>query len=53
MIKVPRQLPVNEMMVFMIMTLLPYGDTGKTPALKDGQNIHKNSVPIIAKMLEL
>lgn len=51
--KVPKQLPVSEIIVFVTMILFSYGCEGKYPALKDGQNIHKNKVPIIAKVFEL
>ena len=51
-IKVPKQLPVSDNMVFPMMRLLSNGLVGKKPALNEGQNIQRNSVPIIA-MVEL
>ena len=32
---------------------LIWGVSGKYPALKEGQNIHKNRVPIIANVIEV
>jgi hypothetical protein len=49
----PKQLPVKEIIVLEIIILFSNGDVEKKPALKDGQNIHKNNVPIIAKIFEL
>jgi hypothetical protein len=53
MIKVPRQLPVRAMIVFTMIRLLSYGEVGKKPALKEGQNIHKNKVPIKENIFEV
>lgn len=49
-INAAKQLPVNEIIVLEIMRDFWNGLAGKYPALKDGQNIHKNSVPIIANV---
>lgn len=48
MIKVLRQLPVSDSIVLLIINVLSKAFCGKYPALKDGQNIHKKRVPIIA-----
>jgi len=52
-INVPKQLPVKDRIVLLIIKLFSYGCTGKKPALNEGQNIHKNKVPIIPKIFEL
>lgn len=49
--KVDRQLPVKEIIVLLIMRLLCKPFYGKKPALKDGQYIHKNNVPIKEKIM--
>jgi hypothetical protein len=48
----PRQLPVKEIIVLIIIIDFYCPFTGKYPALNEGQNIHKNNVPIIAKVKE-
>ena len=50
MIKVARQLPVNAMIVLLTINDFWNAFYGKRPALKLGQYIHKNNVPIIAKV---
>ena len=46
-----RQLAVSDIIVFPITIDFSTGEVAKNPALKEGQNIHKNKVPIIAKVL--
>ncbi len=53
MIKVPKQLPVREIIVFAMIVLFSYGFVAKYPALNDGQNIHRKNVPKKAKTFEL
>ena len=48
--KVARQLPVKAIIVLLIIKDFWNAFYGKKPALKDGQNIHKKNVPIIAKV---
>lgn len=49
--KAPKQLAVNAITVLPIIKLFSKGVLGKYPALKEGQNIHRNRVPIIANVL--
>lgn len=53
MINVPRQLPTRDRIVLLITRERSYCESGKTPALNEGQNIHKNTVPIMAKAVEM
>ena len=50
-IKAPKQDAVSEMIVLLITMDFSRGVAAKYPALNEGQNIHKNRVPIIAKVL--
>lgn len=50
--KAPRQLPVNATIVLEIMMDLSWVPAGKKPALKEGQNIQRKRVPIIANVTE-
>lgn len=52
MMKAPRQLPVNDKIVFDIITVFYSPFTVENPALNEGQNIHKNRVPITAKVID-
>ncbi len=52
-IKEARQLPVKAKIVFDIICVLVNGVVAPTPKLNDGQNIHKNRVPMNAKMFEV
>lgn len=52
-IKVARQLPVNDNIVFEIIWLLVNGVFAKYPKLKEGQYIYKKRVPKKAKITEL
>jgi hypothetical protein len=52
-IKVARQLPVSDKIVFEMICVLVKGVTAKTPKLNEGQNIHRNKVPMKAKMFEV
>jgi len=52
-INVPKQLPVNAIIVLVTIILFLYAVVGKTPALNEGQYIHKKKVPIVAKIFEL
>lgn len=47
---VDRHEPVNAIIVFDTIWVDWKGFVGKYPALNDGQNIHKNKVPIIANV---
>lgn len=53
MMNAPKQLPVNAMIVLEMIMVLSWASGGKNPALKDGQNIQRNKVPIIAKVTEV
>jgi hypothetical protein len=51
--KVARQLPVNERIVLEMICVLVKGVVANNPKLKEGQNIHRNSVPIKAKIFDV
>jgi hypothetical protein len=53
MMKAPRQLPVKATIVLEMMMDLSWAPAGKKPALKEGQNIQRNKVPIIAKVTDV
>lgn len=50
-INVARQLPVSDMIVLLTINDRWKPFYGNIPALNEGQNIHKKSVPIIAKVV--
>lgn len=50
--KVPRQLPVREIMVLPMICVFVKGVVENAPKLKDGQYIQRNSVPIKANRFE-
>lgn len=47
----PKQAAVSEMIVLVTTMDFSKGVAAKYPALNEGQNIHKNRVPIIAKVV--
>ena len=50
--KVPAQLPIKDITVFIMMICLSMEVTGKSPALKDGQKRNKKNVPKKAYVTE-
>jgi hypothetical protein len=52
-INAPKQLPVRDKIVLLIITLVSYGEFWKYPALNDGQNIQRKRVPIMEKIFKL
>ena len=50
--KVPIQLPVRDRIVLVIICVFINGVVEKSPKLNEGQNIHRNTVPMKAKRFE-